>query len=123
LASGEIITSLTGEGPIKVCAIVADGLTLVAGESSGRVDILRLENFTPGPPILTAWHSPEQGDDAFGCTHCCTWSEIPPSALGTELPCPHCGKTVNKLNPFTVEADWRPVAAAWSERGRTCRCR
>ena len=49
---------------------------------------------------------------AFGCILCRVWSEIPGSALGTELPCPNCGKMV-KLNPFTIEADWRPVAAAW----------
>ena len=26
--------------------------------------------------------------------------------------CPHCGKVV-RLNSFVIEADWRPVAAAW----------
>ncbi len=34
------------------------------------------------------------------------------AALGTEVACPHCGKAV-RLNPFVIEADWRPVAAAW----------
>jgi hypothetical protein len=28
------------------------------------------------------------------------------------LACSRCGKPV-KLNPFVIEADWRPVAAAW----------
>jgi len=139
LAQGRLITRFSSEGEICTCAIAPDGLTVVAGDASGRVHFIKLENVTPGPPILTAWHSleqanyllglfkrtmtrlikawhsREQGDYAFGCTHCRTWSEISVSALGTELPCPHCGKTV-KLNPFTVEADWRPVAAAWSER-------
>ena len=32
--------------------------------------------------------------------------------MGTELPCPECGKPV-RLNRFTIEADWRAVAAAW----------
>jgi len=36
----------------------------------------------------------------------------PDSTPGTELPCPNCGKQI-KLNPFTIDADWRPVAAAW----------
>lgn len=45
-----------------------------------------------------------------------TWSEIPASALGTELPCPHCGKPI-KLNPFTNHADWRPIAKAWRGGG------
>jgi hypothetical protein len=29
------------------------------------------------------------------------------------IPCPHCGESV-KLNPFTNNADWRPIAAAWT---------
>jgi len=49
---------------------------------------------------------------AFACPLCRTWSEIPASAFGTELPCPHCGKPI-KLNPFTINADWRQVAKAW----------
>jgi NACHT domain- and WD repeat-containing protein len=32
--------------------------------------------------------------------------------LGTELPCPNCGKAI-KLNPFTINADWLPIAEAW----------
>jgi hypothetical protein len=34
------------------------------------------------------------------------------SALGAVIPCPHCGESV-KLNPFTINADWRRIAAAW----------
>jgi hypothetical protein len=34
------------------------------------------------------------------------------SALGTELPCPSCGKPLT-LNPFTVNADWHPIVEAW----------
>ena len=49
---------------------------------------------------------------AFGCLQCRVWSGVPASAFGTELPCPKCGNPV-KLNPFVIEADWRPVAAAW----------
>ena len=56
--------------------------------------------------------APGEAAPAFGCPHCRVWSEAPASALGTELPCPNCGKAV-KLNPFVIEADWRPVAAAW----------
>jgi hypothetical protein len=39
-------------------------------------------------------------------------SEVPASALGAVIACPHCGGRV-KLNPFTINADWRPIAAAW----------
>jgi hypothetical protein len=87
-------------------------MRFVVGDSSGRVYFLALENVEPGPLILTAWHSPVDGTYAFGCVLCREWSEIPGAALGTELPCPKCGRAV-RLNPFVIEADWRPVAAAW----------
>ena len=35
--------------------------------------------------------------------------------LGNELPCPNCGKPV-KLNAFTINADWRPIAEAWGNK-------
>jgi len=90
---------------VSSCAVAPDQLTIVAGDEGGRVYFLRLENVTPGPPAIAA-------PPAFGCLHCRVWSEVPASALGTELPCPNCGKPV-KLNEFVIEADWRPVAAAW----------
>jgi sarcosine oxidase delta subunit len=40
------------------------------------------------------------------------WSEAPASALGAVIACPHCGERV-KLNPFTINADWRPIAEGW----------
>jgi len=33
--------------------------------------------------------------------------------LRSEVPCPKCGKAV-KLNPFTINANWHPIAAAWA---------
>ena len=45
----DIITSFSGEG-IILLSVAPDGLTVVAGDGSGRVHILRLENITPGPP-------------------------------------------------------------------------
>src|SRR6476661_3152764 len=43
LTTGNIITSFTGENPIACCAIAPDGVTIVAGDESGRVYFLRLE--------------------------------------------------------------------------------
>jgi hypothetical protein len=97
------------------------GEDLAAGDSTGRLLILRLRNFSFGPVLVTAWeyHSPrsllllpEKRSLHFGCPFCLMWSEVPASALGTVIPCPHCGESVN-LNPFTIDADWRPIAAAW----------
>ncbi|MEH2331060.1 WD40 repeat domain-containing protein, partial [Nostoc sp.] len=44
LETGKEIATFTGEAPFECCAIAPDGVTIVAGESSGRVHFLRLEN-------------------------------------------------------------------------------
>jgi WD40 repeat protein len=43
LETGEVIASFTGDGSINCCAVAPDGVTIVAGEASGRVHFLRLE--------------------------------------------------------------------------------
>ncbi|MDP8932776.1 MAG: WD40 repeat domain-containing protein [Cyanobacteriota bacterium] len=43
LWSGNVIASFTGESAIACCAIAPDGVTIVAGDASGRVYFLRLE--------------------------------------------------------------------------------
>jgi hypothetical protein len=112
LDSGQVVLSFCIEDAIAAVAIASDALTVVAGDMGGHVHFLRLEHLVPGPSVTVAWRVPRRSSVAFGCTHCRTWSEVPTSALGTELPCPHCGQPV-KLNPFVIETDWRPVAAAW----------
>lgn len=64
------------------------------------------------PLIVTAWVSPSDQSHAVGCPLCRVWSEVPSSALGTEIACPNC-KGPLKVNPFTINSDWRPVAEAW----------
>ncbi|MEG4099510.1 WD40 repeat domain-containing protein, partial [Microcoleus sp. Pol17_C1] len=46
LSSGNLIASFTGESSIACCAIAPDGVTIVAGDASGRVYFLRLEGMT-----------------------------------------------------------------------------
>lgn len=43
LGTGDLVASFTGESAITSCALSPDGRLLVAGESSGRVHLLRLE--------------------------------------------------------------------------------
>ncbi|MBW4498460.1 MAG: hypothetical protein KME57_02430 [Scytonema hyalinum WJT4-NPBG1] len=43
LETGEIIATFTGESSLRCCAVAPDGVTIVAGEESGRVHFLRLE--------------------------------------------------------------------------------
>ena len=116
LDTGVCECTLTAEYAMRACAIAPDGLTIVAGDDGGHVHFLRLENVTPGPSICTAWHASGGGPPGVCCLHCRVWSDVHTGSLGTELPCPNCGKPV-QLNPFVIEADWRPIAAAW--RGDT----
>jgi WD40 repeat protein len=111
MESGSIIASFCGESVLYSCGITPDGKTIVAGDKSGRMHFMRLENVVYGSSIATAWHLPDRLP-AFGCPICRTWSEIPSSALGNEIPCPNCGKLI-KLNLFTINADWRQMAKAW----------
>lgn len=46
LASGKEIATFTAEYSLSCCAIASDGVTIVAGEDSGRVHFLRLEGLT-----------------------------------------------------------------------------
>jgi WD40 repeat protein len=43
LGQGEEVASFNAEGALKVCAVTADGKTIVAGEQSGKVHILRFQ--------------------------------------------------------------------------------
>ena len=93
------------------------GTDLAAGDSSGHLLILRLRNFSFGPVVVTPWqHNPHRWIPwrrlHFGCPLCRVWSRVAASALGAVIPCPHCGGSV-KLNPFTINADSRPIAATW----------
>jgi WD40 repeat protein len=100
-----------------------EGDSLAAGDSSGHLLILRLRNFSFDPVLVTPWqHSAHPVDSPkarlqFGCPLCRVWSEVPASALGAGIPCPHCGESVS-LNPFAIHADWRPIAAAWTPSER-----
>lgn len=48
-SSGEVIASFTGEGELLCCAVAPDGVTIVAGERTGRVHFLRLEGMEASP--------------------------------------------------------------------------
>ncbi len=111
IESSQVIASLSVESGLGACAVAPDGMTIAAGDRLGNVHILHLEKIVICQPVITAWRS-SMHNCSFGCPLCRTWSEIPASALGTEIPCPHCGKPI-KLNPFTINADWQQVAKAW----------
>ncbi|MTJ28718.1 WD40 repeat domain-containing protein [Aphanizomenon sp. UHCC 0183] len=43
LATRKEIATFTGESPINCCTVAPDGVTIVAGEESGRLHFLRLQ--------------------------------------------------------------------------------
>jgi WD40 repeat protein len=96
---------------VSACVVSPDGTRIVAVGDRGGVYFLALEGAVAGPPLVTTWRHAKEVL-AFGCPLCRTWSDVQTSVLGTELPCPKCRETI-RLNPFTINADWRPVAEAW----------
>lgn len=88
------------------------GQKLVLGDAGGQIHILRLENLDAGSIIATAWSSPIDRSRAVGCPLCRQWSEVKAETLGKDIACSNCGNRL-KLNSFTIDADWRPVAKAW----------
>ncbi|MDO8728066.1 MAG: DUF4062 domain-containing protein [Candidatus Methanoperedens sp.] len=100
------------DSSISKLVVSYEGTLIAAGDQSGGVHFLKIENLAPSSMVLTAWCSPVEGSNAYLCPLCRTWSEIPASAIGSEIPCFHCRKPI-KLNSFTINVDWRPVAKAW----------
>lgn len=47
LLDGTLVTTFSIEGTLSCCAVAADGRTIVAGEKTGRVHLLRLEGAEP----------------------------------------------------------------------------
>jgi hypothetical protein len=102
-----------------------NGGHLAAGSEDGRLYMFKLENFSYDPMPVTAWREkgvptppPEQRDAIhIGCPLCRTWSAVGDPTLGEELDCPRCRGRL-KLNPFLIDADWRPIASAWRAEPR-----
>jgi telomerase protein component 1 len=103
------------------------GRFLAAGGEDGRLYLFELVNIPLAPPFVTAWKTPlsfwgkwrgsPETMPAAGCPFCRRWFEIPRAALGNKISCPRCHQSI-RINPFTIKADWRPVAEAWQERQR-----
>ncbi|MBC7289602.1 MAG: WD40 repeat domain-containing protein [Armatimonadetes bacterium] len=85
---------------------------LVAGDGTGAVHILEIENLELGPHIETAWLSAD-GSLAVRCPFCAGYPfrPIPEGrpALGRDWRCPACGRILH-LNTFTISTDWRACA-------------
>jgi len=100
----------------------ADPFSMIVGDASGRMHFLRMQNFTLEDPVVTAWsEAPSRWKFwqtpplAYGCPYCRAWAEVTKPLLGAQTRCPKCGKFV-RLNPFTIEGDWRPLSAVWKNQ-------
>jgi WD40 repeat protein len=49
LAKEKEVASFSGDGALYCCAVALDGVTIVAGEQSGRMHFLRLEGIEANP--------------------------------------------------------------------------
>jgi WD40 repeat protein len=47
LESGKKLALLTADGPVASCAVSLDGRTIVAGDATGNMHILKMEGFGP----------------------------------------------------------------------------
>jgi WD40 repeat protein len=114
LTRAEEVACFFAEDSICGLAVSPDGTRIVGVGDKGGVYFLSLENVVAAPSFVTVWGYGEDMSPVFGCPHCHTWSDISKSALGSEIPCPNCGKHV-RLNPFTIKGDWKPIAKAWQK--------
>jgi WD40 repeat protein len=88
-----------------------NGKSVLAGFDYGGVYMLRPQGLGFGPPVATAWRASQDEGFAIGCPFCRRWFYVSAGALGATMPCV-CGEQL-KLNEFTIDADWRPIARAW----------
>ena len=110
LESGEETALFTVESSLQACAFAPDGLTFLAALGC-RVHVLRLEEFTPGTPIITSRRY-RSGRLSVRCPRCADCFDIDRSDLGSEVACPNCD-TELQVNPFTVDApETRPATTA-----------
>jgi len=112
LEQGALLACFELDARCSSLALAPGGQSIAVGDILGGIYLLRLQNVAPGASIVTSWGTPDRSL-AFGCPHCRAWSPVEPTSLGAELLCPNCGHPI-RFNPFTIDADWQPVAEAWS---------
>ena len=102
LESGDEIALISGVGRISCCAVTPDGRQIVAGDEGGQVHILELENFAPGPTIVTAQKT-HQGNLVLQCKICLNAFDAETAVLGTQIACGYCG-TALQVNKFAIQS-------------------
>ena len=113
IATGKEIIEIKLDGDCR-CIDWSRNWRIVVGTGLGRVQLIQLKNLPLGTSVVTAWMS-QMKDTAFACPYCRTWSSCAKSDLDQIVSCPKCGKSL-KLNPFIIQADWRPIVKAWESK-------
>jgi WD40 repeat protein len=112
LESAECIHTLSLDAEVSSCTTSADGSTIVAGDNTGKLHFLAIENLPSGPPIITPCKNQKHNTLAFHCPFCRQWTSINESQIGKQITCPgSCNKKI-VLNPFYAEAEWERFANA-----------
>lgn len=83
---------------------------MMSCSSQPMPEALHVTSWRPKPRSFFA--RKQNANPAIGCLLCREWSELSAPGLGTEIECASCGSRL-RVNPFTIDADWRPVAKAW----------
>jgi WD40 repeat protein len=125
LRGGMLVTYKPYSGFCKP-EFVFEPFRLVIGDDTGQMHFLVPEglglecgkgNMPFDSPLVTAFRAEEVSPAlAFGCPFCRTWSGISEAELGTGISCPKCRKAV-RLNPFSIDGDWRGIARCWMGGG------
>ena len=102
LEQGKCLATFSIDDSMYACVAALDGLTLVAGDKSGRIQCLRLEGVEPGPTLVTAWRAPACPPSLWTLESAPTAESGRKSrqtALGVEFPCPKCSRVL-KFQPL-----------------------
>lgn len=121
-----VATFTTGQ-PLLGCDVASWPATVLAGDETGRVHALRIENLPLGPAVVTAWSEPQRGGllrrpsgpgaPTVRCPRCRAWSTTSAGALGSTIACASCGMPL-LLNPFVIVAP-RPGFATDARASRS----
>jgi WD40 repeat protein len=106
LTTGSQVASFSADGSIESVAFSDIMNSIIAGDQVGNFHILRFENYTPGPHIVTSQRDSPESLPRYRCPYCATESVVQEDDLGTVVQCPSCGRSI-QLNTFVI-VTWRP---------------
>jgi hypothetical protein len=117
--SGKELGTLVLTGTVLCVAFHPFRPLIVCGDQGGGVNLVDLACIEYHPLVVTGWRRVRvwrlvglaERKVHARCPACQKWSEVLTATLGRETECANCHQRL-KLSPFTINADWRPIAKA-----------